>query len=125
MNSETHPSLLERLRDGADRMAWHEFFNRYWRLSFALAKHYGCSDDTADDMVQQVMLAVFRKKDVFRYDPDKGRFRGWLAAIVRRQVAAHRRGAAKPALVQGNQPRRRDEKHPYPRRRSRTPRNPG
>lgn len=91
MNSKTRVTLLERLRDGTDALAWDEFFDRYWRLIFASARRRGCSDHTADEIVQDVMLAVFEKKDVFRYDPAVGRFRDWLAGMVRNKVAERRR----------------------------------
>jgi len=91
MNSKTRVTLLERLRDGADALAWGEFFDRYWRLIFASAKRRGCSEHTAEEIVQDVMLAVFEKKHVFRYDPAQGRFRDWLAGMVRNKVAQRRR----------------------------------
>ena len=93
-NSHTQPSLLERLRDGADVLAWDEFFGRYWRLIFTFARRRGCSDDTAEEIVQDVMLTVFRQQDVFCYDPERGRFRDWLGRVARNKVAEHRRRPA-------------------------------
>ena len=29
------------------------------------------------------MLAIFKQHEVFEYDPSRGRFRDWLAAVVR------------------------------------------
>lgn len=91
MSERTQVTLLNRLRDGADPLAWDEFFGRYWRLIFAFARHRGCSDHTAEEVVQEVMLRVFEQKDVFRYDPQRGRFRDWLGAVVRNKVAEYRR----------------------------------
>lgn len=91
MSSDTQASLLDRLREGADPMAWDEFFQRYWRLIYAWAKRRGCSDDTAEEIVQDVMLAVFEQRDVYCYDPDRGRFRDWLGTLVRNKVVDHRR----------------------------------
>ena len=78
MNSNTRVTLLERLRDGSDALAWDEFFDRYWRLIFASAKRRGCSEHTAEEIVQDVMLAVFENKHVFRYDPAQGFTQGQL-----------------------------------------------
>ena len=90
MTSKTSPTLMQRLQNGEDPLVWDEFFGRYWRLIFTLAKCRGCSDNTAEEIVQEVMLAVFKKHEVFRYDPQKGRFRSWLATIVRNQVIKKR-----------------------------------
>jgi len=91
MTSETRPTLLERLREGGDALAWDEFFQRYWRLIYAFAMKRGCSDQTAEELVQDVMLAVFEKRDVYRYDPQRGRFRDWLGTVVRNKLADRRR----------------------------------
>ena len=64
MNGKTQVTLLRRLRDGTDPLAWDEFFERYGRLLFVCARHRGCSEHTAEEIVQEVMLAVFQKRDV-------------------------------------------------------------
>lgn len=94
MSSQTHTTLLERIRDGNDAVAWDEFWSRYWRAVFHFAQRRGCSEQTAEEIVQQVMLAVFEKRHVFRYDPAKGRFRDWLGGIARNLVNQRR---ARPA----------------------------
>jgi RNA polymerase sigma-70 factor (ECF subfamily) len=91
MDSNTRPTLLESLREGTDPQAWEEFFDRYWPLIYGYAKHGGCSDHTAEDIVQDVLTTVFREQGVFCYDPQRGRFRNWLGAIVRNKIAEHRR----------------------------------
>jgi len=90
MESSTRATMFERLRDGSDPMAWEEFFNRYWRLIFAFARRLGCSEHSSEEIVQDVMLAVFKQRAVFQYDPKKGRFRNWLCTIVRNLVEKHR-----------------------------------
>ncbi len=90
-DSKTRATLLERIRDGSDPVAWEDFFARYWRLIFFFARRRGCSEHTAEEIVQDVMTTVFQKRDVFCYDPARGRFRDWLAVVVGNRVAAHRR----------------------------------
>jgi RNA polymerase sigma factor (sigma-70 family) len=94
MVSNTRATLLERLRDGADALAWDEFFSYYWPTIYGFARLRGCSDHTAEEIVQDVMLKVFQQRDVYQYDPDRGRFRDWLGTVVRNDVAAHRRRPA-------------------------------
>ncbi len=94
MSGKTSFTLLEQLADGSGTAVWEQFFDRYWRLVYSSARRRGCSEHTADEIVQEVMLAVFEKRDVFHYDPTHGRFRDWLAGMVRNQVAAHRRRPA-------------------------------
>ena len=100
-SSKTRATLLERIRDGSDPVAWEEFFARYWRLVFFFARRRGCSQHTAEEIVQDVMTTVFQKRDVFRYDPAQGRFRDWLATVVRNQVALHRRAPAQRIRARG------------------------
>ena len=94
MTTSTRATLLERLRDGADALAWDEFFARYWPTIYGFARHRGCSQHTAEEIVQDVMLKVFQQRDVYRYNPSRGRFRDWLHTVVRNQVAEHRRRPA-------------------------------
>ncbi len=91
MLSDTRPTLLEQLRNAADAMAWDEFFQCYGRVIWRLAKRRNCSDHTAEEIVQNVLLKIFERREVFRYDPARGRFRDWLAAVVHNQLAEYRR----------------------------------
>jgi RNA polymerase sigma-70 factor (ECF subfamily) len=94
LSSKTRTTLLERIREGEDPVAWDEFWARYWRPVFNFARMRGCSDHTAEEILQDVMLTVFEKHQVFRYDPAKGRFRDWLGGVTRNLVNKRR---AKPS----------------------------
>lgn len=91
MSSTTSITLLNELRDGSAPMAWEEFFERYWRSIYAWARRRGCSEQTSEDIVQDVMLSVFHSRDIFQYDETRGRFRDWLSAVVRNAIALRRR----------------------------------
>ena len=58
MHTQTQVTLLERVREASDPLAWEEFYERYWRLIFATARRRGCSDHTAEEIVQEAMLAA-------------------------------------------------------------------
>ncbi len=99
----TQATLLERLRDGTAALAWEDFFTRYGRAIYALARARGCSGHTAEEVVQDVMLAIFERRDVFQYDPGRGRFRNWLSAVVRNVVPTRRRRPAERVRAEGGQ----------------------
>ncbi len=103
MSHPTNPVLLSRLRDATDTMAWREFFDCYWPVVIGWAQHRGCSEHTAQEIVQDVMVTVFEKRDVFRYDPARGRFRGWLHRVVNNRVAEHRRSPAQRVRARGGE----------------------
>ena len=109
MNSTTRATLLERLRDGDAVMAWEEFFQRYWRLIHTAARGRGCREHTAEEIVQEMMLTVFKQRDVFRYDPQRGRFRDWLHMVVRNAVAEHQRAPSQRVRARGG-----DAEDPFP-----------
>src|SRR5688572_9249633 len=85
----TRRSLLSRLRDVDDNASWRTFFERYWRLIYNVARKSGLSDDAAQDIVQETVIAVARKMPEFRYDPEKGSFKQWLLLITRRRIQDH------------------------------------
>ncbi len=83
----TRRSLLSRLRDWQDDEGWQEFFDTYWRLIYEVARKTGLADAEAQDVVQETLISVSRQMPEFRYDPARGKFKGWLLQITRRRIA--------------------------------------
>ena len=77
-------SLIGRLGDWQDRARWQEFFDRYWRLIYSVARRAGLNDSEAQDVVQETVLSV--AKNVARYDPRAGSFKGWLLQMTRWRI---------------------------------------
>jgi RNA polymerase sigma-70 factor (ECF subfamily) len=84
---ETSASLLERLRTSPDEAAWRRLDDLYrplirrWLLRDPSLRH------EADDLVQEVMVALIRELPRFQRRRN-GSFRRWL-----RTITAHRLGA--------------------------------
>jgi len=78
----THTTLLERVSAGNDPVAWGEFCDRYGQLIrlFCIRRALQAAD--VDDVQQDVLLALSKAMPGFRYDPEKGKFRGYLKTIV-------------------------------------------
>ncbi len=76
--SATRMSLLSRLRDWDDNVSWQEFFDTYWKLIYRTARQAGLSSAEAEDVVQETLVTVCKAMPGFRYDPERGSFKGWL-----------------------------------------------
>src|SRR5678816_2584737 len=87
----TRQSLLSRLRDLDDQESWRVFFDRYWRLFYNVARRSGLDDASAQDIVQETVIAVAGKMPGFSYDPQRGAFKQWLLRITRRRIVDHLR----------------------------------
>lgn len=90
---DTHASLLARL-DGAGapaETAWRQFFEAYGPAVYRVARMRGLDDCDANDVVQQVMLAVSTHIGGFQYDRDRGRFRQWVRTIAESKIGDFRR----------------------------------
>lgn len=85
----TSPTLLSRLRDPADQAAWEEFDALYRDLILRYARGRGLQPQDAEDLRQEVMLALSRTLKGFRYRPELGRFRDYLGTVVRNAVSGH------------------------------------
>jgi RNA polymerase sigma factor (sigma-70 family) len=83
---QTSVSLLYRIREADNRVAWNEFAEIYSPLIVAYACHRGLSESDATDVTQEVLLRVLRSASRFEYDPSVGRFSGWLLSITRNCV---------------------------------------
>jgi RNA polymerase sigma factor (sigma-70 family) len=95
----THASLLARLSEGADAPAWNEFHTRYRDLIRGFALRRGLQPADAEDVVQEVFLALAQAMKAFEYQPEKGRFRGFLKTIAIR-VLGKRFARARSGLDQ-------------------------
>ena len=82
----TSVMLLSRLRDLDDQASWQRFFDRYWKLIYAVARRSGFTEAAAQDIVQETFVAVSRHMPQFRYDPAIGSFKTWLLQITRSRI---------------------------------------
>ena len=80
----TRASLLIRLRDlCGDERAWSEFVDIYEPFVLELAYRRGLRGADADDLAQEVFVAVAAAIARRNLHPARGSFRGWLFGVAR------------------------------------------
>jgi RNA polymerase sigma-70 factor (ECF subfamily) len=85
----TNPSIFLRLNqtDPAPReIAWEQFRQRYAPIIAAFARRIGARPQDVDDVIQDVLLGFFAKSPTFVYEPERGRFRGYLKVCTYRAL---------------------------------------
>ena len=80
--THTPVSLLERLRSRTDQEAWGRFVEIYGPLIYRWIREFGLQHHDACEIGQEVLLTVTQEMATFRYDPERGSFRGWLRGVV-------------------------------------------
>lgn len=77
----TPVSLLERLRQPDDGVAWERFVHLYTPLLYRWLARTGMQEADVADLLQEVLAALVRELPAFRRRPDQS-FHRWLYAVV-------------------------------------------
>ena len=97
---DTRQSLILRLRDHADSVAWKQFAELYEPVIYRVARRFGLQDADAVETIQMVLMSVARA--VQNWEPaGPASFRTWLLRIVRNKLIDHLRKKSRTAAVSG------------------------
>ncbi|GAC1584000.1 MAG: sigma-70 family RNA polymerase sigma factor [Candidatus Dormibacteria bacterium] len=87
--NEADAEIVVPLREGRPE-AIEVMYERYAGLAYGLALRIVGDPGRAEDVVQEVLVSVWRKPD--SYDPSRGSFRTWLMTLVRNRSIDSLRG---------------------------------
>lgn len=85
-NPDTRASLLVKLRDSKDIDAWEDFTEIYTPVIHRAASKMGLQSADADNVVQEVLLAVSKSIDQWLNRQERIGFRPWLFRIARNKT---------------------------------------
>jgi RNA polymerase sigma-70 factor (ECF subfamily) len=88
-NVLTRVTLLQRLRNQHDDGAWEEFAETYRSYIYAVARAMDAKHADCEDIVQTVLVKLWKFLPKFDYDRQRGTFRAWLATVTRNAVRTH------------------------------------
>ncbi len=90
----TRETLIISLKE-EDEKAWSVFYDTYAMLILNFAKKRGCSQELAEDVLQETVMSLNRYIKNFRYDRKKGKFKSLLFKITESKVIDAFRRAGK------------------------------
>lgn len=85
-HTATRASLILRLKNAEDVVAWDEFAALYGPVVYRVATSLGFQAADAENLVQEVFLAVAKSVSAWLEREDRGRFRAWLLRIARNEA---------------------------------------
>ena len=80
--NETSLSLIDRLCHSPESESWNRLLELYSPLIRSWLRKYDVQDSDAEDLLQEVLLAVSKDLSKFEHRQHPGAFRGWLRAIM-------------------------------------------
>jgi len=83
---DTRTSLLIRVRDPADQVAWAEFVQIYRPVILRLSRLKGMQEADAEDIAQVVLSAVAKAVEQREHDPKRAKFRTWLHRVAENAI---------------------------------------
>lgn len=83
---ETRESLLVLVRSPENREAWDQFVALYRPVIYRLARRRGLQDADAQDLAQQVLMAVASAIGSWKKANESVRFRHWLRRVARNAI---------------------------------------
>lgn len=83
---ETSESLILRIRDPLDALAWSQFMAIYKPVVYRLARRRGLQHADAEDLCQRVFMSVAKAVENWEAQEDGPQFRNWLNRVAHNAI---------------------------------------
>lgn len=93
--------MLTGLLDPDNQAIWQEFDARYRPMILAFSQRLGLTEDDAADVTQETLVRFIRDYRAGKYDPQRGRLRSWIIAMVKARAVDLKRSRAARREVRG------------------------
>ncbi len=97
-----HVALIRRVADSSDRSAFADLYTYYAPRLKTYLRRLGSSEAAAEELVQEVMLQVWRKAALF--DPTRAAVTTWIFTIARNKRIDALRRERRPEIEAGDPP---------------------
>lgn len=85
-NYDTRSTLIDKIKNKYDESAWEDFCHWYEPYIRMIVNKSQVPPKFADDLRQEILLAVWKSVSQFTYDAEKASFRAWLSQICRNKI---------------------------------------
>lgn len=85
----TKQTLIQRAQNPDDHQAWNDFVSYYESFVKMVLGKSGIPVSEEDDLVQNILLKVWKGLPNYEYKKEKAKFRTWLSTIIRNTVYTH------------------------------------
>lgn len=84
---QTRQTLLQKLQTSAeDERSWDDFVKYYEGYIYVVIRGLGIDVKDSEDLLQEVLVKVWKALPTYSYDVEKCRFRTWLCVVIRNTV---------------------------------------
>lgn len=99
---ETRQTLIERVRTQKDEGSWEEFDATYRGYIIGIVRKMNFDYHENEDLVQMILLKLWKGMEKFDYRPNECRFRSWVAIVAKNCTRDHL--ASKKTKLKANDP---------------------
>lgn len=79
----TSKTLIIRLKEQNDNLAWERFSTTYTPFISSLIKKFGIKQEDTEELTQDVLVKVWKTLSTFLYERERCKFRTWLSRICK------------------------------------------